>query len=351
MVDLINNRSEIELTKYQPMTEETKELKEQVAEEAYEIAELIDKNSEPRVQKNSKGELILRRDDFDEEFVLACEKVFGLSDAEKDSFWEGNFLADRFKDHPYSGCEDPNDLENTVRGILSYQGWETIFEDEDENDFCEGDLVVRNWDEKEPVKEEVEFMVGEPYEDKGMNFADGKAIDRDVKRQQNHIKQHKSLGKVTGKKFDVGKEPDQKLTQGKKVEDITDTVKVGEQRDGKKKSPSKKKKVEESMDEDADRVVLKPEKNFDYIDPYGVYYKDDNGNLYKSVNNGNELYICTKAGEPLKDVNPEKYILEDQALNEEHDAPANLDVLVRSEIEKNGGRLPDVITYKGKEYQ
>ena len=352
MVDLINNRSEIDVVSYQPMTEDTKALKEEVADEAYEIAEIIDKNAEARTQKNDKGDEILRRDDFDEEFVLACEKVFNLSDEEKDTFWEGNFLADRYKDHPYSGCDDPNELEMTVRGILSYKGWETIFEDDDERDFCEGDLVIRNWDE--PVNEEVELLVNEPYDDKGMNFADGRAIEKDVKRQQNHLKQHKSLGKVSGKKFDVGKEPDQKLTQGKKVEDITDTVKVGEQGDGKeKKSPSKgkKKKVEESMDEDADRVVLKPVENFDYIDPYGVYYKDDNGNLYKSVNNGNELYICTKAGEPLKDVNPEKYILGDQALNEEHDAPANLDALVRSEIEKNGGRLPDVITYKGKEYQ
>ncbi len=416
MVDLVNNRAKLKLTNYQPMKEDVDHSNEGIADEAYDIAEIINNNADSRAQTNDKGDKILRRDDFDEEFALACKEVLGLSDDDMDNFWSGDLLKNRFKDHPYSGCEDPWDLEVTVRSILGYDGWDTIYEDDDENDYCEGDLVSRNWDNEESMNEDVEFMVGKPYEDKGMNFADGKAIDKDVKRQERHIKQHKSLGKST-KKFKVEKEPDQKNTQGKKVEDLADTVEPSKEGGKKKKSPSKKKKsVKESLEgnnafwekgvksgakfpsdageieildldknsnyilgkrrskwskdgkddyvsyvaawnpelvgdkitwgqghyfdsqdsdneknardyfekkklgegvnEDADRIVLKPVENFDFTDPYGDYYSDDNGNLYKSVDNGNELYICTKAGEPLKDVNPENYILGDKALNE-----------------------------------
>lgn len=400
MVDLINNRKEVELVNYQPLSEDVKELKEEVSDEAYEIAEYIEKRCGDKLQDGVNGESILRRDDFDELFALACEKIYGT-----DNIWVVGKTPDG---------EDIWDLEVTVRSILGYSGFETIYENDPDRDADEGDLVklspvVDNMNEsksekddaiwklidkyeagdmtKEEVKAEVmklnnnneeeakadldiifkegvEFLVSEPYDDKGMNFADGRAIEKDIKRQQNHLKQHKSLGKTT-KKFDVGKEPDQKNTQGKKVEDLTDTVKSDTKEGGKKKkSPSKgkKKKVNESdselgessvVSEDADRIMLHPVKNFDYTDPYGNYYKDDNGKLYKSVDNGNELYICTEAGEPLKDVDPANYVLEDKALNEEaedHEAPADLTSLVKSEIEKNGGMLPDSIMYKGKKY-
>lgn len=316
MVDLINNRAKVNLVNYQPMTEDTKELKEEVADEAYEIADLIDKRCGDRLQDGVNGERILRRDDFDEEFAIACKEVLNLKDEDMDNFWGDEEGSPLKKFDSLSGCDNVWDLENTVRGILGYKGYETIYETDEARNANEGDLVLLS---NEPVNEDVELLVNDKYEDKGMNFADGKAIDKDVKRQENHLKQHKSLGKVTKKKFDVGKEPNQKNTKGEKVEDITDTVKV-ESGEKKKKSPSKKKKVEESVNEDAERIVLSPTENFGYTDPYASYYKDDNGNLYKSVSD-NELYICTKAGEPLKDVDPSKYILSDKALNEDKVSP------------------------------
>lgn len=314
MVDLINNRAKVNLVNYQPMTEDTKELKEEVADEAYEIADLIDKRCGDRLQDGVNGERILRRDDFDEEFAIACREVLNLKDEDMDNFWGDEEGSPLKKFASLSGCDSVWDLENTVRGILGYKGYETIYETDEARNANEGDLVLLS---NEPVNEDVELLVNDKYEDKGMNFADGKAIEKDVKRQENHLKQHKSLGKVTKKKFDVGKEPDQKNTKGEKVEDITDTEKV-ESGEKKKKSPSKKKKVEESVNEDAERIVLSPTENFGYTDPYASYYKDDNGNLYKSVSDS-ELYICTKAGEPLKDVDPSKYILSDKALNERTD--------------------------------
>ena len=298
VVDLINNRAKVNVTKYQPMTEDTKVLKEEVSDEAYEIADLIDKHCGDRVQYNDYGK-ILRRDDFDEEFYTALRKVYNLPDLE--SVWDNGVLPNG---------EDVWDLENTVRGILSFSGWETIYENEDETDFCEGDLVVRG---ETAVNEDVELLVNKPEVGDGINFANGKAIEKDVKRQEKHIKHHKALGK-TVKKFEVEKEPDQKNTSGKEAEELTDTVDT--KGDGKKKSPSKKKKVAESVNEEADRIMLEPVKNFDYVDPYGVYYKDGNGKLYKAEDNGNQLFICTKNGENLEQVDPDKYILGDQALNE-----------------------------------
>ncbi len=311
MVDLLYNRDRLGLTNYSSLEEDTKTLNEEVADEAYEIAEYInDRCNKDTLQDTGEGEKVLKRDDFDELFAMACREVFNLKDEDMDSFWSGDMLADKFKNNMYSGASDVFELESTVRGILGQDGFETIFETDEDRNVDEGDLVVISDVE---IKEDVKVLVNEPYDDKGMNFADGRAIEKDIKRQQNHLKQHKSLGKVTKKKFDVGEEPDQKNTAGEKVEDITDTVKV--EGDKKKKSPSKKKKVEESVNEDADRIVLNPVENFDFTDPYGSYYSDDNGNLYKSVSD-NELYICTKAGEPLKDVDASKYILGDKALNE-----------------------------------
>ena len=492
MVDLVNNRAKLKLTNYQPMNEDVKELKEEVADEAYELAEYIENRCGGDMQEGVNGESILRRDDFDKLFIEGIKKIAGLNDKEIDAYF--NYELGK----PVCGEDDAWDLEVTVRSIMGYDGYETIYESDDERNADEGDLVkivqvpvnessdrekelksifkdladsnedveditdeLRSletngvitsdeydliqdkWDEW--LNEDVEFMVGKPYEDKGMNFADGKAIDKDVKRQERHIKQHKALGKAT-KKFKVEKEPDQKNTQGKKVEDLADTVEPSKEGGKKKKSPSKKKKsVKESLEgnnafwekgvksgakfpsdageieildldknsnyilgkrrskwskdgkddyvsyvaawnpelvddkitwgqghyfdsqdsdneknardyfekkklgegvnEDAERVVLNPEKNFGYTDPYGVYYKDDNGNLYKSVDNGNELYICTKAGEPLKDVDPSKYILSDKALNELTEAKGLLDdedTPAESDVEGDSEDLVDV---------
>ncbi|MBO7614973.1 MAG: hypothetical protein J6T15_04695 [Bacilli bacterium] len=327
IVDLINNRGTSGLVKYKPMSEDVRSLKEQVADEAYEIADIIDKNAEARAQVNKKGDQILRWNDFDEEFILACKKVFGLKDKDLDNFYDGNFLADKYKDHPYSGCEDINELENTVRGILGLNGWETIWESEDDNDIYEGDLVARNWDEYKLddtgriVKEDVNFLVNKkPFSDKGVNFADGRAIEKDEKRQKAHLKDRKRLGK-TVKTFKVEKEPDQKNTRGKEISKISDIV-VKEGCDGKTPRGKKdKKNIEENVNEEAERIMLTPVENFDYIDPYGIYYKDDNGNLYKSDSNGTELYICTKSGEPMEAVDTSSYILGDKALNEGNDKP------------------------------
>ena len=75
------------------------------------------------------------------------------------------------------------------------------------------------------LNETVEPMVSKPYNDKGINFADGRAIEKDIKRQENHLKQHKNRNK-TNKTFKIEAEPDQTNTAGKKEEDLTDTEKV-----------------------------------------------------------------------------------------------------------------------------
>ena len=74
------------------------------------------------------------------------------------------------------------------------------------------------------LNEEVVPMVNEPMEDKGVNFADSKAIDKDEERQEKHLKQHDDKNKE--KEFKVEKEPDQENTTGKTEEELTDTAEV-----------------------------------------------------------------------------------------------------------------------------
>lgn len=130
-------------------------LKEQVCDEAYYLADYIDRYAEMRMEDLPNGDEVLRRADFDDLFWNGCKDVFGLDTEEKeDAFIDGDLLKDKYKDHPYSGADDANELEMTVRGILGYKGYDTIFETDDEKCYEEGDLVVHNWD-NEKVEESV----------------------------------------------------------------------------------------------------------------------------------------------------------------------------------------------------
>ena len=104
------------------------------------------------------------------------------------------------------------------------------------------------------LNEEVVPMVNEPMEDKGVNFADSKAIDKDEERQEKHLKQHDARNKET-KKFKIEKEPDQENTTGKTEEELTDTAEVEALPKAKKtKVDAKKLKVKE-IKEDAEVIT------------------------------------------------------------------------------------------------
>lgn len=85
-------------------------LKEEVSDEAYEIAERID--------NNFAGEEFISRDDFDNEFNSIAGELF-----QGEIDWENGTL-------PNGG--DIYDLIADVRGILAMKGWETIYEGENE---------------------------------------------------------------------------------------------------------------------------------------------------------------------------------------------------------------------------
>ena len=121
-------------------TEECKELKEEVSDLAYDMAVEID--------KRFAGEKFISWDDFNEAFEDAYPGVIDPTD-------------DKF-----------NDLETDVRGILSYLGWETIYEGEDEGGLKL--LESRRPAQKKPLKEskgdlqklpqEVQDIVGEVFD-------------------------------------------------------------------------------------------------------------------------------------------------------------------------------------------
>lgn len=118
--------------------------------------------------------------------------------------------------------------------------------------------------------EEVVPMVNEPMEDKGVNFADGKAIDKDEERQEKHIKQHEDKNKE--KKFEIGKEPDQENTAGKTEEEITDTAEVEALPKAKKTKVDaekiKVKEIKESATETKEIVMDEGEPEILCIDQY-----------------------------------------------------------------------------------
>lgn len=88
-------------------------LKESVKDEAYEIADMVEKSFGNRD--------FVTRDDFDEAFTRALQEVYKLKDLE--SVWDNYELPDG---------TDLNELEMDVRGILGYSGWGTIFEGPEE---------------------------------------------------------------------------------------------------------------------------------------------------------------------------------------------------------------------------
>jgi len=131
------------------------------------------------------------------------------------------------------------------------------------------------------LKEEVVPMVNEPYEDGGMNFADGRAIEKDEERQENHLKQHDARNKET-KKFKIEKEPNQDNTTGKTEEELTDTTEVEALPKAKKtKVDAKKLKVKEikesySIDELKDLIER-------LLDEAREYPENNPGSLYSQA--------------------------------------------------------------------
>lgn len=136
------------------------------------------------------------------------------------------------------------------------------------------------------LNEEVVPMVNEPMEDKGVNFADSKAIDKDEERQERHLKQHADKNKET-KKFKIDKEPDQDNTTGKTEEELTDTADVEALPKAKKtKVDAEKIKVKEIKEsvEDAKSIIMdegEPEiLNVDEYTYVGPANKFDSMNTY-----------------------------------------------------------------------
>lgn len=161
-------------------------LTEEIRQEAYLVGEAI--------ANQFNGQELINWEDFRDAFEMYTNEI------------NPSLLSD----------ENLHDFELEVRDVLNWNyGYATIYEGE-----YEGGLTTNS-----DMFEAVEVMVNEPMKDKGVNFADSKAITKDEERQKNHLKQHANRNKEN-KKFKIEKEPDQNNTTGVKEEDITDTEKV-----------------------------------------------------------------------------------------------------------------------------
>lgn len=161
-------------------------LTEEIRQEAYLVGEAI--------ANQFNGQELINWEDFRDAFEMYTNEI------------NPSLLSD----------ENLHDFELEVRDVLNWNyGYATIYEGE-----YEGGLTTNS-----DMLEAVEIMVNEPMKDKGVNFADSKAINKDEERQKNHLKQHANRNKEN-KKFKIEKEPDQENTTGVKEEDITDTEKV-----------------------------------------------------------------------------------------------------------------------------
>lgn len=199
-------------------------LTEEIRQEAYLVGEAI--------ANQFNGQELINWEDFRDAFEMYTNEI------------NPSLLSD----------ENLHDFEMEVRDVLSWNyGYATIYEGE-----YEGGLTTNS-----DMFEAVEVMVNEPMKDKGVNFADSKAITKDEERQKNHLKQHVNRNKEN-KKFKIEKEPDQNNTTGVKEEDITDTEKVDKLPKAKKtKVDAEKLKVKEIKEseslKEADELLDEPE--------------------------------------------------------------------------------------------
>lgn len=199
-------------------------LTEEIRQEAYLVGEAI--------ANQFNGQELINWEDFRDAFEMYTNEI------------NPSLLSD----------ENLHDFELEVRDVLNWNyGYATIYEGE-----YEGGLTTNS-----DMFEAVEVMVNEPMKDKGVNFADSKAITKDEERQKNHLKQHANRNKEN-KKFKIEKEPDQNNTTGVKEEDITDTEKVDKLPKAKKtKVDAEKLKVKEIKEseslKEADELLDEPE--------------------------------------------------------------------------------------------
>ena len=194
-------------------------LTEEIRQEAYLVGEAI--------ANQFNGQELINWEDFRDAFEMYTNEI------------NPSLLSD----------ENLHDFELEVRDVLNWNyGYATIYEGE-----YEGGLTTNS-----DMFEAVEVMVNEPMKDKGVNFADSKAITKDEERQKNHLKQHANRNKEN-KKFKIEKEPDQNNTTGVKEEDITDTEKVD------KLPKAKKTKV------DAEKLKVKEIKESEELNEMGNF--------------------------------------------------------------------------------
>lgn len=194
-------------------------LTEEIRQEAYLVGEAI--------ANQFNGQELINWEDFRDAFEMYTNEI------------NPSLLSD----------ENLHDFELEVRDVLNWNyGYATIYEGE-----YEGGLTTNS-----DMFEAVEIMVNEPMKDKGVNFADSKAITKDEERQKNHLKQHANKNKEN-KKFKIEKEPDQNNTTGVKEEDITDTEKVD------KLPKAKKTKV------DAEKLKVKEIKESEELNEMGNF--------------------------------------------------------------------------------
>ena len=87
----------------------------EVPDEAYQIADMMDKAFE-------QIGTTITMSDFEEQLALACFEVYGIDDIWNPVYGDERDLSD----------DDLQSLETDIRGILSYKGWETVLEGENE---------------------------------------------------------------------------------------------------------------------------------------------------------------------------------------------------------------------------
>lgn len=130
-----------ESAQLQLFTEDKKPLKEQVSDEAYEVAK--------RINDYFGDSEFITRDEFDEQFAIAIREVFNLPNDEEHDVWMLDVLPNG---------NDPQDFEFDVRGILGFNGWATVYEGDDEGG-------LENTDAEKPKANEIIYNSLIEYEE------------------------------------------------------------------------------------------------------------------------------------------------------------------------------------------
>lgn len=154
----------VTLKELEESCKESKKLKEEVQEEAHKIADYV--------LDRAKGKEFISWDEFDQYIYEAAKFLYNV---DLNNYDEGTYII-KINNKEF----DVNDLVNDVRVIMSFDGWNTIFEGDDEGGLTTVDESVTKQDDIDAQADNKKELAKQEFEKK----IDDADADRDDKLEE-----------------------------------------------------------------------------------------------------------------------------------------------------------------------